>query len=59
MKPGIQTTEFWMALVVAVLLAVGAAYTNNTAGMIAGAVASAFVAMGYGAKRTELKKGKS
>lgn len=55
MKPGIRTTEFWLALGVVILGAVASVYTESEWGRIAGTVAAALVAAGYGFSRMVTK----
>lgn len=55
-KPGVKTTEFWLALAVAVAGAVASAYSETDAGRIAGIIASALSAMGYGVSRALTKR---
>lgn len=57
MKPGIQTTEFWLALVVAIAGVITTTYAESPWAKIAGIVAAAGTAMGYGAQRAAVKNG--
>ena len=55
MKPGIKTTEFWLALGVVVLGAIASVYTDSDWAKVAGTAASALAAAGYGFARTAAK----
>lgn len=55
-KPGIKTTEFWLALAVAVLGALSAAYVEAEWAKVAGILAAALASLGYGAQRAAVKK---
>lgn len=58
MKPGIQTTEFWITLIVNAAgwsLATGAIPSDHWAAKVAGAVIAGLAAMGYTAARAKLK----
>ena len=60
MKPGWQTTEFWLsvaAALVGALIASGAIPEEGVIGQILGVVAMALVALGYSISRGLAKKG--
>lgn len=54
-KPGIKTTEFWMALVVVAVSAVAATYTESPIAQVGGLIAGALTAAGYGLSRAKTK----
>lgn len=56
-KPGIRTTEFWLALLVILGGAVATVYPTNNAAQVAGLVAGALAAAGYGVSRALVKRG--
>ncbi|MEE8494672.1 MAG: hypothetical protein V3S25_11565 [Nitrospirales bacterium] len=56
MKPGIQTSEFKMALAVLVLIAVGTAFSGSPVAEAAGYIGAALTAAGYGFVRAVSKK---
>jgi hypothetical protein len=56
MKPGILTTEFWLALIIVIAGAFASQYAETPAGQIAGVAAGALVAAGYGFARSQVKK---
>jgi len=55
-KPGVKTTEFWLALAVVVIGAVVAAYPQSPLAQVFGVVASALTAAGYGFARAQVKR---
>lgn len=56
MKTGIATSEFWLAAVVVVGGALAAVYQDSEWARIAGIIASALAAAGYGWSRTRIKE---
>jgi len=56
MKPGILTTEFWLALLVALGGLFAANYADQQWAQIAGMVAAALASLGYGQARAQVKK---
>lgn len=59
MKPGIKTTEFWLAAaatVVGGLMASGVIAEDSSLAKVIGIAASALVALGYTGARLALKK---
>lgn len=55
-RPGLKTTEFWLALAVTIGGAVAAVYAETDIGRVAGMVAAALAAAGYGFTRANLKR---
>lgn len=55
-RPGIATTEFWLALAIVIGSAVAATYAETDIGRIAGLVAAALVTAGYGFTRAGVKR---
>lgn len=55
-RPGIQTSEFWLALVATVAGGLSAAYATEPWAAAVGVVASALASMGYGFARASVKK---
>ena len=55
-KPGIRTTEFWLALVVTVGGAVASVYAETEVGRVAGIVAATLASAGYGFARASVKR---
>jgi hypothetical protein len=55
MKPGIKTTEFWLALLVAALGGLSAAYAESEWARVAGIIAAAIASLGYGSARARVK----
>lgn len=57
-KPGYQTTEFWLHLAAVMLSALFAsgALTNDRVLAIAGLAASVLTALGYGVQRSAIKR---
>jgi hypothetical protein len=56
-RPGIKTTEFWLALAVAVLGGLSAAFIDETWAKVAGVIAAAISSVGYGIARAQAKVG--
>lgn len=56
-RPGIKTTEFWLALAVALGGLLAAHYAEKDWAQIAGLVAAALASMGYGYSRKGVKVG--
>jgi len=58
-KPGIKTTEFWLALIAMVLVAMPQAFGENAPQwvQVAGIIGAALIAMGYGVSRAISKTG--
>jgi len=54
-RPGYQTTEFWLAIIVAVGGELSAAYSTQPWAQIVGHVAAALAAIGYGFARSKVK----
>ena len=57
-KPGYQTTEFWLstlALLLGLALASGAVHEGGLAAQIIGGVLSVLSSLGYTASRTKIK----
>lgn len=59
MKNGIKTTEFWIALCVVVMGALGSVYAETDGGRVLGLVASALASAGYGMSRSVVKAASS
>ena len=55
-KPGVRTTEFWLALAVALGGAVATVFEEHPAAKIAGILASTLAAAGYGFSRAIAKR---
>lgn len=55
MKAGIKTTEFWLAMVVALAGALAAVYADAEWAKVAGMVAAALASAGYGFARAQTK----
>lgn len=58
MKPGVKTTEFWLALIAAIvfaLLSTGVFPVESVAGKVVAIAGLALTALGYGAMRTATK----
>ena len=55
-KPGIQTTEFWLAFLVAVLGGLATIYAEADWAKIAGIVSATLVSLGYGNNRALVKR---
>lgn len=58
MKPGIKSTEFWLALIVTVLGAVATVYAEAEWAKVGGIVAAALSSAGYSFARAQVKRGK-
>jgi len=58
-KPGIKTTEFWLALFVAVCGGLSAVYIEDDWAKILGVLASALSSVGYGIARAQVKSNQS
>lgn len=56
MKTGLKTTEFWLALIVALLGGMASIYATAEWARIAGLLAAALTSMGYGLSRASVKK---
>lgn len=56
-KPGIKTTEFWLALLVVFGSSVAAVYPTSSAAQVAGIAAGTLAAAGYGFSRALVKRG--
>lgn len=54
-KPGLKTTEFWLALVVTVGGAVASVYAETEIGRVDGIVAATLASAGYGFARSSAK----
>lgn len=54
-RPGIRTTEFWLALAVAVFGGLAALYANEPWAQVAGILAAALTSLGYGMTRAKAK----
>lgn len=55
-RPGIRTTEFWLALIVTALGAVASVYAEADWAKVAGIVAAALSSAGYSFSRAQVKK---
>lgn len=55
MKPGIATSEFLLAFLVVVAGAIATVYVDSPAAKVAGIIAGALSAAGYGYFRSSLK----
>ena len=58
-RPGIRTTEFWLAFVVVVAGATATVFVDSPWAKVAGIVAAALSAAGYGFSRAQVKQGPS
>jgi hypothetical protein len=58
-KPGVRTTEFWIALAATAACAVSAVYATQPWAQAVGAVGAALVASGYGLQRSAVKRAAS
>lgn len=56
-KPGVKTSEFWLALVVVLAGALATVYSDHEWAKVAGIVSAAFLAAGYGLSRAVTKGG--
>lgn len=54
-RPGIRTTEFWLALTVAMLGGLAALYATEPWAQIAGILAASLTSLGYGMARAKAK----
>ncbi len=59
MKPGINTSEFKMAVAVLMLIAIGSAWTDSPVAEAAGYIGAALTTAGYGFVRASAKKSES
>jgi hypothetical protein len=55
MKAGIKSTEFWLAMVVAIAGALATVYAESEWAQVAGMVAAALASAGYGFSRSQTK----
>ena len=55
-RPGIQTTEFYLALGVAVLGGIATIYADSPIAQVGGIVAAAMASAGYGFTRMNVKR---
>lgn len=55
MKPGIKTTEFWLAVVVTIAGAAATVYADDKWAQVAGIVAMTLSTAGYGLSRAVAK----
>ena len=55
-RPGLRTTEFWLALAIVIGSAVAATYSETDIGRMASLVAAALVTAGYGFTRSGVKR---
>lgn len=55
-RPGLKTTEFWLALIVTVIGAIAGVYAETDIGRVAGLVAATLAAAGYGFSRAGVKR---
>lgn len=58
-RPGIKTTEFWLALLVAILGGLSVAFATEDWAKVAGVIAAAISSVGYGISRAQIKTGGS
>lgn len=58
-KPGIRSTEFWLALAATILVAVGGVWAESELAKLAGIVGAALVSAGYSLSRAQVKRGPS
>ena len=56
-KPGLRTTEFWLAICVATMCSVAAVYSKYEWAQVAGTIGAALTAAGYGFSRASVKSG--
>jgi hypothetical protein len=56
-RPGLRTTEFWLALAVVILGALATTFSTEPWAQIAGTIAAALSAAGYSFARTAAKRG--
>ena len=55
-KPGIQSTEFWMAMFVVLAGTLASVYTDQQWAKVAGTLSATLMAMGYGFQRMRVKQ---
>lgn len=55
MKAGIKSTEFWLAVIVALAGALATVYADSEWAQVAGMVAAALASAGYGFSRSKVK----
>lgn len=55
-KPGVKTTEFWLALTVVLAGAIASVYSDREWAKVAGIIASTLAAAGYGFQRSLVKR---
>lgn len=55
-KPGIKSTEFWVALTVALMGVLAAAFSEETWARIVGIIAAALTSVGYSVSRAVVKR---
>lgn len=55
-KPGLRTSEFWLALVVTIFGAASSVFSHNQWAQLAGIVAAAMASAGYGWSRGTAKR---
>lgn len=55
-KPGVRTSEFWLACAVAFFAAASAVFTNNQWAQLGGIMAAALASAGYGWSRGTTKR---
>ena len=55
-RPGLKTTEFWLALGVAIVGAIASVYADTDIGRVAGMVSAALAVAGYGFARSNVKR---
>ncbi len=58
-KPGLKTSEFYMAMAVVLLGALASVYADAEWAKAAGMVAAALASAGYGFARSQVKKGEA
>jgi len=56
-KPGIRSTEFWLALVATILVSLAGVYTEAEWAKVAGIIGAALVSAGYSLSRAQVKRG--
>ena len=54
-KPGLKTTEFWVAMAVVAAAVVGSVYSRHEWGQIAAGIAGALASAGYSFSRAAVK----
>lgn len=55
-RPGLRTTEFWLALIVTIVGSIATVYADTDIGRTAGLVSIALAAAGYGFTRAQVKR---